>query len=705
VRLTLLLLAACGTNRAPEAGVPPNKPTVAEAETPPAAPTETAPVTAASRGPDAPALQKQVVSPAEQRAAATPRPTAGDEALSQDQGILAVMSAGTGGLVEPTVMGGLAMRDGGLGGGGTAEGLGGLGTKGRGAGGAFGSGASRSSGVSGGTRYGARASGGSATGYGAGGGHFSSGGAAARTDPPPPVPARPATRSPSYDWGGVTWLSNDDSMSLASAQRVLWAVKNHAPIDRNALRPHELLNYFSFPAPTPTAGQTFAVGADAERTGPDTLSLALTIRAATPPRPPLDLTLVVDRSGSMSAGGKMEYLQRGLVQLAEHLRAGDHVDVVSFDDRVESPLVDLDVGAAGTARLVETIRALTPRGSTDLDAGLREGYRLARRHGAAGHERRVILVTDALLNQGTVDPDLVSDVGAAMDRDGIHLSAVGVGSDVKDDVLESLTEKGRGAYVFLGSEAVVDRVFGPMFAGLTQNAAEDVHYALDLPPSLAVARFYGEEASTVASDIQPVRVGAGTTQLFLEDLKIRDGEVKPGEPVVLTMTWNDPTTGEARQDRRTFTVGQLLDADPAAVRKARALMAWTDVVRDRGACGDAWSTWETRAARVPDDAEIRYVASLVSGMCTSAPVARRGTPLKIKVDADEVIAEVQLRCGDDPRTDTLSASDTVARFEDPPTGSCDVVLVGSRPMRARLEVTAARGDARCTVRSGAASCG
>ena len=45
----------------------------------------------------------------------------------------------------------------------------------------------------------------------------------------------------------------------------------------------------------------------------------------------------------------------------------------------------------------------------------------------------------------------------------------------------------KGAYVFLGSERVVDRLFGQGFDALVQTIAEDVRFQLDLPPSLVEA--------------------------------------------------------------------------------------------------------------------------------------------------------------------------------------------------------------------------
>jgi Ca-activated chloride channel family protein len=420
------------------------------------------------------------------------------------------------------------------------------------------------------------------------------------------------------DWGGRTFLSNDDSMSLASAQRVLWAVAQGVPVDPAELRPHELLNYFTFHADPLPAGDSFGVTASAVRTD-DGLTVALAVTGATPARRPLDLTLLLDHSGSMEAEGRMDYLKRGLTRLVEHLRAGDRVDVVLFDDRVETRLAGFQVGRDDLDDLRLAVDELRPRGATNLDAGLQAAYRIARAHpDAKGRDQRIIVVTDAQINSGDVNADRVSEIARACDESDIRLVGVGVGHEFDDHVLQALTEKGKGAYVYLGSEAVVDRVFGAGFDALVHVVAEDVHFALDLPETLAVRRFYGEEMSTAAADVQPVSFHAGTTQLFLEDLAVAAGGTRAADTLALDITWTDPATHKARSQRWTGSVGKLLAADSRNVKKARALMAWTDLVATGGfgdECRAARRTWSTRARAFGGDVETRYLDGLTRAWC------------------------------------------------------------------------------------------
>lgn len=515
------------------------------------------------------------------------------------------------------------------------------------------------------------------------------------------------------DWGGTIYLSNDDSMSLASAQRTLFAVENNRSWTPDQVRPHELLNYFSFDTELPKGNELFQVLGSGEYTAGDELSVAFAIKGATPDRQPLDLTMLIDRSCSMAGDGRMDYTKRGLHVMESNLKNGDRVDVVLFDDGVCTPLENFVVGRDDPRLLRQTIDNMTPKGSTNLDLGLKESYRIAKSKPNAQHRnRRVMVMTDAFLNTGDVNHHTVSEIGTALDNHNIRLTGVGVGRDFNDDVLNKLTEKGKGAYVYLGSEVVVDRVFGLGFDSLVQTIAHDVHFKLELPRSLAMERFYGEEASANKADVQPINYYAGTSQLFLQDLKASG--VRNSDTIKLTVEYTNANTGRKGTQSFDVTVGQLLGAEKHNVRKARTLMAWTDILLNKsmtGQCGDAVNEYANRASQVSNDAEIAYVNQLVEKTCgqrlTLRPHYPTPTPqrakLKVKVDSDIPIAEVALTCGGSRQTDRLSSSDTVAQFN-VTSGACDLTLYGNVAMTTPVSVPHTGADLRCLVRGGRISC-
>ncbi len=532
----------------------------------------------------------------------------------------------------------------------------------------------------------------------------------------PDVAAARPPQDDSADWGATVYLSNDDSMSLASAQRLLWAIQNHGPVKTSEIRPHELLNYFGFDTAEVKPGQVYSALGAAAQTAPDTLTMSFAVKGYTPARKPLDLTLVLDRSGSMAAEGRMDYLRRGLLKMTESLQPGDRMDLVLFDNELCSPLQNFVVGRDDMSLLTSAISHIQPRGSTNLGIGLHEGYALATGRdvhapGEAGRNKRMMLITDALMNEGQIDPNILSEIGRGYEQAGVNLTAVGVGTDFNDKVLDQLSEKGHGAYVYLGSEAVVDRVFGVGLDALTRTIARDVHFSVDLPPSLAMERFYGEEASTNKEDVQPINYFSGTSQLFLQDLKIRGGHVVPSDPIVLNVEWVDPDTGAAETQSFHTTVGTLMESDARNLQKGRALMAWSDLLMTRSlggdVCGQPMTTWRERVTALGQDAEISWLDSLTSPLCGQAPVPVAPTPrtvaLKIKLDSDLPIAEVGLSCGSWHGSDSLGSGESVARFDARP-GSCTLTLQGTVPMTTQVQVPETGADLRCVVRAGRLAC-
>ncbi len=382
------------------------------------------------------------------------------------------------------------------------------------------------------------------------------------------------------DWGRATYLSNDDSMSLSSAQRVIFAIDRFLPLPLQHIRPHELLNYFSFDTADVPEQDDFSVAAeiapDPEKPGIYNLAMAVAGR-------PLDresrrnaaITFVVDRSGSMSDEGRMEYLKRGLHRSVDELKTGDIVSLVLFDDQVCTPVENFVVGRDPRRILDSAIDKLEPRGSTDIHLGLTEGYAIADRSFQPTHSNRVMLVTDALANTGVTDTESIALIGKHFDQRRIRLSGIGVGTEFNDELLDKLTERGRGAYVFLGSEAEVDAVFGSRFISLVETVANDVHFQLHLPPSLRMNVFYGEESSAVKEDVQSIHYFANTSQLFLSDLMARGGKLRPQDSIMLTVEYEDPESGDAMVEEFAFNLGEIQN-EGRNLKKSRMMIHFID---------------------------------------------------------------------------------------------------------------------------------
>jgi len=357
----------------------------------------------------------------------------------------------------------------------------------------------------------------------------------------------------------------------------------------------------------------------------------------TPSRRNLSLTVVIDRSGSMKEEGRMTYLKRGLHRMVRELKTGDLINLVTFNTVACVPLANFVVGRDAGETLDKAIDSIQPQGNTDLHAGLLRGYQLADAGYRPGYNHRVLLITDALANSGETNPELMAVVSRYYDSRQIRLSGIGVGREFNDRLLDRLTERGKGAYVFLGSEAEVDAAFGRRFISLVETIALDTHFLLHLPPSLRMNVFYGEESSTQRQEVQAVHFFASSSQLFLADVMAHHGRLREGDQIMLTVDYQDPDTGRKLVEEHAMRVGDL-PRDHRNVKKGRTIVEFVDGLqwmsgrvpenRRAAAAARGWvddeAAWECDRRRralgdmsrgLEGDAEVQRVIGLWSRYC------------------------------------------------------------------------------------------
>ena len=122
----------------------------------------------------------------------------------------------------------------------------------------------------------------------------------------------------------------------------------------------------------------------------------------TPAPTPLNLALVIDTSGSMAQEGKLAMVKTALHRMLDRLRPGDRFALISYNSTSRVCLPSEAVEDMQRARQV--IDALQPGGSTNIAAGLAEGYRQIHSHFNATGINRVFLLSDGLANVGETSP-------------------------------------------------------------------------------------------------------------------------------------------------------------------------------------------------------------------------------------------------------------------------------------------------------------
>lgn len=413
-----------------------------------------------------------------------------------------------------------------------------------------------------------------------------------------------------------TFSADVDTASYAFMRRQLTSGRLPPP---QAVRVEEMVNYFPYRYAAPKArNQPFAVTTEVMpspwKTGNQLLHVAVRgFDLQQAERPPLNLVLLIDVSGSMGGSDRLPLLLQGLRLFADQLRENDRVSIVTYANGTQvalEPTLGRD-----KQKIVDALDGLRAAGGTAGGDGLQRAYALAERHRDPKAVNRVILATDGDFNIGITDPKQLERFIADKRKSGVYLSVFGVGTgNLNDALIQRLTQSGNGNAAYIDSLLEARKAMQEELGSTMFPIANDVKMQVEFNPrQVAAYRLIGYETRMLArQDFKDDKVdagdmGAGHTVIAIYEITpaseagklvdpLRYGDGKKAAPAgkgdelcFVKVRYKLPGQSASRETShavRTASVRKGLDAAPEDARFAVAVAAFGQRLRGEAPVAD-----------------------------------------------------------------------------------------------------------------------
>lgn len=205
-------------------------------------------------------------------------------------------------------------------------------------------------------------------------------------------------------------------------------------------------------------------------------------------RTPLNLSIVIDRSGSMQ-GDKLANAKKAAIYMIQQLKPEDYISIVAYDDQVT--VLQHSVGVNDKAALISKINSIQTSGSTNLWGGTSKGYEEVKANYKSNYVNRVLLLSDGLANAGVTDNNAIAfKVQQFKDKEGITLSTFGLGLDYNETLMTDMAETGNGNYYFIDAPDKLAAIFDKELNGLLNVAAQNAIVQVTLPQGTSLEKAY-----------------------------------------------------------------------------------------------------------------------------------------------------------------------------------------------------------------------
>jgi Ca-activated chloride channel family protein len=207
-------------------------------------------------------------------------------------------------------------------------------------------------------------------------------------------------------------------------------------------------------------------------------------------RSPLNVALVLDRSGSMS-GEKIEQAKRAAIRVVEGLRKTDRLSFVIYDDQIDTLIPNRP--CTDPREIMDLIKTVSAGNTTNLGGGLERGYEEARKGLDGEFVNRTILLSDGLANRGETRAEVLASWARKQYARDLSTSTIGIGTDYDAALMRDIAVAGNGGYYYVQTPDSINDIITREFGALFSTVAEGPRLRFQLLPGAKLETVFGFE--------------------------------------------------------------------------------------------------------------------------------------------------------------------------------------------------------------------
>jgi Ca-activated chloride channel family protein len=360
------------------------------------------------------------------------------------------------------------------------------------------------------------------------------------------------------------------------------------------------------------------------------IGLSARKRSATA-RPPVNLALLVDTSGSME-GRAIADARAASLALVGSLAPEDRIAVVVFDSKAEVLLPSTKLGDADAKELKKKIEGMKATGTTDMASGLRMAIDEVTRNLQRDGVNRVVLVGDGVPND---DRQILPLVGQAAAQ-GISVTALGLGNDYDETLMGRIAQQSGGRFFYVEDSTKVASFFSEEVTRLHEVVARHAVLELHPGPGVTVTGVVGRSFSGLERGVAVPLGDLSLGERAEVVVELASASTKDGANVEVldaVLRYEDGVGGAQREERA--FVGAKSTQDNALLAQGHVKVVEDAFARAK----DAATTLERIERQRNTD---RSNANRVPPMPSPASPAPAAAPPK-KAAMDERLSPEQLR--------------------------------------------------------------